>query len=127
MKKIILMLFIAFTLNSCNKDDDNSNGNRAELIIGLWKLETINGNDPFQNTVEPMVIKYEFESNGDFNYYVNDEIDEQSTWSLNADNSIVTFMNESFNISLLNNNNMKLILPSSNPNLSIEYGLKKME
>lgn len=127
MKKSIFILFIALTFNSCNNDDNNSNGNRSELIVGLWRLVTINGNDAYANTFYPLVVKYEFNSNSTFNYYVNSTIEEQSNWSLNANNSIVTFMNDSFDILLLNNSRMKLLLPSDNPNLSIEYGFSRIE
>jgi len=125
MKKTILVLLIILTITSCNNDDDNSGENKSELIIGLWNLNTING-EPL-SSFEPIRTQYEFSSNGDFKIYTNGTNTEQSTWDLNSNNTKVTFFDDSFNILNLTNNIMKLSLPYSDPSLTIIYEFTKEE
>ena len=128
MRKIIYLLIVILSFNSCNTDDENSSDNNSQLIIGLWEFETINGDPfPFHPADIGIVHEYEFKSNGEFISYTNGNVGEEDTWSLNSDNTIVTFLNISYTILDLNNNSMILLIPNSNPNYSFEHAFSRVE
>ena len=62
--KICLILFVAFSLFSCDKDDDktdNTNKTPGELIVGKWQLEKIydlNGNDASDECTEMNIMEF---------------------------------------------------------------------
>lgn len=110
---------------SCSSDD-NSTSSHADLIKGLWKFETINGSDLYTEPTFP-IVEYEFKANGDFFIYTNGNIDTESTWSFNADQTKITFNNDTYDILSINNANMVLMLPFPDSSLNIEHGFSRVD
>jgi len=129
MKKLITILFLTLIVSSCSNDDDDNTINPSDLIIGLWNMETIDGEPLSYYGGFDNDIRFEFLPNGVFFDIIVTENDiTQGNWSLSSNQTEITINEYTYEIINLTNKDLKIFYEGYDPNYnSREYTFKKIE
>lgn len=123
MSKLKLLLFLAvgsFIFQACNKDDEGSFASEADLI-GLWTSSEITAefivdgasyeNESLASTIENDEEKVEFRADKTYTANEGTSEEENGTWSLSSNGSIITFDpdgDESYNFEVVSASSSQL-------------------